>query len=522
MKKYTKSVKEFLEVLPRASSLHWSREYRILDENYYSIFPDYPYLYDIYDHFVDVEEEKKIAVQKGAQTGLSETAINTSLWFIDNCGDVMYLLPTGGDASDFSAGRFDPALEESDYLNDMFTDVSNVGHKRAGVRNYYLRGTQSKSKLKSVPVDYLILDEFDEMVQDNVALALKRLDASHYKWKFYLSTPTYPDYGINTEYKKSDQRKWFVKCQCGKKQSLDFFKNILDYVTEEDKLNNYQDCKLRCRECGSEIDKREGKWQATNPGGKFPGYHINQLMSPTITVQELVDEWFDIQGNISAVEDFYNSRLGLPYVAEGDKLELSDIKDRIKDYKTGDKDKRSMGIDVGNYLHFVISEPDGDNKRTIKIGKITDFDDIQRYIKNYNVNVCVIDCRPETRKARELAEKIDKSDIDCTVLLCEYKDGYKHEYKYDLDNYWLYVDRTEFLDRSLGRFKQRTIKLPINTPDEYKSHLTNLIRVIEEKRSGGKIARYKNTGSDHYAHANNYDELAFELLDELDDNVWFI
>lgn len=490
------------ELLAKAYSLFWARKYRILDESLYTILPGYKYLKGIYDEFSNVKERKKVVIQKGAQTGLTETAINVSLWFLDACGDVLYTLPTSGDASDFSAGRLNPTIEESPHIEKMFVDVSNVGHKRARQRNYYVRGTQSKSKLKSIPIDFVVLDEVDEMHQENITLIRDRLDASPYKWEMWLSTPTYPGFGINREYEKSDQRKWHVTCdECETEQILDFFVNV-------------KDDKFVCKECGAELDKTNGEWKATNPDGRFPGFLLSQMLSPTVTAKELTEQYEDASGNTSALEDFYNSKLGQPFVAEGDKLEKSTLNQLISTYTAEsikNRRNRSMGVDVGSQLHYIISEQKTDGtKRILKAGKAVDFSTLKHEIISYRVKSCVIDSRPETRSARNLAEDLEG---ECEVFLCNYRDDYKDGVKFDREQHWVTVDRTESLDISLGRFHQGTIELPKYVSEEFKDHLTALVRVIEDnKRTGTQVARYKNNGADHFAHANNYDELAFNRL----------
>ena len=106
-------------------------------------------------------EDEFIVGQKAAQLGFTEVALDKCFYAIDIKGlSVMYVLPASNpDASDFSTSRFDPALELSPHLEHLFSEVKNIGHKRAGSANLYLRGSRSRSQLKSVPVGLLILDE---------------------------------------------------------------------------------------------------------------------------------------------------------------------------------------------------------------------------------------------------------------------------------------------------------------------------------------------------------------------------
>jgi len=92
--------------------------------------------------------------QKGAQLCYTEVGLNKSYYNIDVLGNsVLYVLPASTpDAADFSTSRFDPALELSPHLASLFSDVKNIGHKRAGSANLFIRGSRSRNQLKSIPV----------------------------------------------------------------------------------------------------------------------------------------------------------------------------------------------------------------------------------------------------------------------------------------------------------------------------------------------------------------------------------
>jgi len=115
---------------------------------------------------------------KAAQMAYTETMLNCTFFKMDIEGvNCLYVFPNKNpDASDFSASRFDPALEESEHLKRMFSDVKNVGHKRAGPANLWIRGSKSRIGLKSIDPSFVVLDEVDEMDKDNIQLAFRRTD----------------------------------------------------------------------------------------------------------------------------------------------------------------------------------------------------------------------------------------------------------------------------------------------------------------------------------------------------------
>jgi hypothetical protein len=73
------------------------------------------------------------------------------------------------------------------------------------------------------------------------------------------------------------------------------------------------------------------------------------------------------------------------------------------------------------------------------------------------------------------------------------------------------VDRTSWLDATLGRYKTQRILLPRDVSREYREHIKSLVRTYEKDSTGNPVARYVETGADHYAHAQNYAEIALPL-----------
>ena len=174
-------------------------------------FKYHPWLRGMHD-----AEDRMCIGQKAAQLGYTEAVLNVTFFRLDvEQKSCMYVLPSRTpDASDFSSSRFDAALELSTHLQNLFCDVKNVGHKRAGSANLLLRGANSRGGLKSMPVAFLVFDELDEMNQDNVILGEERV-AGQFDWQIWkISTPTAPNHGINAEFLLSTQEHFVFKCPC--------------------------------------------------------------------------------------------------------------------------------------------------------------------------------------------------------------------------------------------------------------------------------------------------------------------
>jgi len=175
-------------------------------------FKGHEYLEEIYK-----KQHSDEVIEKAAQVGISTYFLLKAFWLCDTChAKVIYYFPTDSDVSDFSNDRAKPMIEGNEYLSSKMSEIDNVGLKQIGDSSIYFRGMFSKTRVKSVDADYIILDELDEAKQDHKEFARDRILHSALCWMAQLSQPSIPDYGIDAEFKLSDQRFWHLKCpSCG-------------------------------------------------------------------------------------------------------------------------------------------------------------------------------------------------------------------------------------------------------------------------------------------------------------------
>ncbi len=127
----------------------------------------------------------------------------------------------------------------------------------------------------------------------------------------------------------------------------------------------------------------------------------------------------------------------------------------------------------------------------------------------FSIRHCVLDANPERRKACEFAARHYGR-----VSLCFYGNNVKGKViNHNVAANTITVDRTNWLDQALGRFRNKTAKLPIDTPKFVKDQLKNQVRIYELDKNGNNVARYKTTGDgkDHFGHSWTYDELALPM-----------
>jgi len=478
--------------------------------------------------------------QKAAQMGYTETMLNLTFFNIDILRrDCLYVLPAKTpDATDFSASRFGPALELSDYLSKLFSDVQNIGHKRAGAVNLYIRGSKSRAGLKSVPAGFLVLDEVDEMDQENIPLAEERQSGQVHRQDWKISTPTIDSVGINKYYQQSTQEHFFFPCpSCSKHIELLWPDSIIR--TSDDP--NHPDLKkthLICTACKAVLPHEtkkvylsRGKWVPSKTDTDVRGFYINQLYSPAVEPYKVASLFLKSLADQAAEQEFYNSKLGMTHIVHGARITDQAFNECIGSHKRHVEGGYphtnrviTMGIDVGRWNHWEIDEwylsskaPYGDMNtyavpKVIAFGKAASFNDLDTLMMQYGVHFAVIDANPERRMAYAFVQKhYGRSKM------CFYTKGVsgRQTVPSPEQDQAINVDRTSWLDMSLGRFQrgQKGIILPADIDLEYRENLKAQVRVYLKDNDGNPMGKYVTpaNAADHYGHARNYAEIALPL-----------
>lgn len=482
-------------------------------------FTEHKYLVDIYK-----DQFPNIIYQKSSQSGISERLISEAVWVCDRLNkNVMYTFPTSSQLNDFAQGRLEPVFNYSDYLSritgvlssdekkernvDDERKIQKVGLKQIRNAFMYLRGSQNQQQIISVDADCIFLDERDRFIQQHVPYIDKRLLHSTLKWRREASTPTLPGKYINEAYLASDQRIWMLTCfKCKLEQELDFFYNI-DF-----------DKKITiCKQCREPIDRlKTGRWVAQNPSNtEVHGYKINGIYNPRKSVEEMINDYEKARlSGFSAIQQFYNQVLGLPYEIAGQTLLRSEMEDCTVDYRIPyDASGCFAGADVGAKIHVIVSKNIGDKNRYVWIGTVSEFlgpvDSLEALIVKFNIQRMVVDAKPETRKVKELIDKYPGKVIA----------AYYPVRKFDVQNYYVfddfksevYIDRTISLDYLVNDIQNKRIELPENAkhiPEFYEQMAASTRAPIVNPRTGVAEFRWIEKGADHFFHAALYNRMA--------------
>lgn len=497
-------------VIPKLSFRDWLSEFYFLKDGAFSL-AGYEPLEKLY-----ADESQEIIYMKSAQCGVSEMLVAFSFYFpMTFRENVFYAMPAKDQISDFVQGRVDPRVDDSVRLQKFISKTDNIGLKQVGLNYIYYRGSQNRRQIITVDAGLLIIDEFDEVVQDHIPVMEKRLGNSKYKLKRKAGVPSYFETGIHAEYLQSDQMEYHFKCgKCGKNQVPDWSKNISPAPTRDRGVDIPAKVDLVCLDCGAVLDRSQmGEWIAGNPGAMKRGYHISKLMFASTDLRAL---WIEYQ-NTRNLRDFFNSNLGVPFAAEGGKLDDSMLLACCEDFKIEKPTGCDMGVDVGGLLHVRINQIKDDKKYAVFIGAVKDFEELDSLMKRFDVSRCVIDGLPETRKAKEFAERFPGR-----VYLAYYSidDPNKtYEAKKGDRPLRVNINRVRAMDETGNEFIERRKVLPINAREipDYFDQLKAPQRVKEVNKDGNDVYRYiEGNKADHYYHADVYADIAGRLKSKID------
>jgi len=480
-------------------------------------------------------EEPMVTVQKAAQVGFSVAGLIKALYKVDaEKVDVLYVLPTAHLAGDFAKARLDQMVMLSPRLRDLFIGANNVGLKTTGHHSHiFIRGSIAESGLVSVPVGTVIVDEYDRCNPRAMPLVLERMSAHSNKHFFGLSTPTLPNFGINKQYLLGTQEEFTFPCpSCSRHIELrwpDAIEICGEAATDPDCYRSY----LKCPECGTMLPHETkadwlapAVWVPTVTAHGHRSFHLNQMYASEMTAGELVVAYHKGQADDAAQVEFVNQKKGEPHLLEGARLTEAIIDTCLSNHRTDDPRPQDankqivMGVDVGTFLDVVIAEYLYDSDpgyephlnsicKVLWSGRLAgnDFEILDRMMAEWQVHYACVDFQPETNLAKAFCRRFHGY-----ASVVQYRRGTTaHEIKeaHDDDRVSiLTVDRTAFLDMSLGRMHKQRTQLPNNISPVFREHVQNLVRTYELDEFAKPKAVYVSLGADHQAHALTLTEIA--------------
>lgn len=506
-------------------------------------FKRFPHIREIYE-----TTARTLVLQGSVQSLKSEFCIIDHFAVAFTGLSIFYVLPKYETRNTYVQNRVNRCVENvpeyKKIIGSSFFD--SVALKQFGKGTIKYVGSNVLADFTEYPADVLVIDEVDECNAENLTYAVDRLRASPYQFRRYLGNPRISKKGINALYLESDQREWYIPCkECGKFQHANWFSAVVrELVDKEGRVVDYtlrdeswergcgRDINMICKDCGGSLvrNSQDGRWEPQNPESEIVGYHISMLCNMLNPVAEMWKRFKKAIHDPSKMQQFYNSELGEPYNAAGNRVtsELLDACSRRGDdsfvFQIGSNCAHTignesfgpctMGIDVGSSLDVRISLRNRGKREAVYIGKVKTIDDICDLIERYNVKVGVIDAMPEISLVAEL-----QSVAPCEIWTCLYRqsEGRDRKIRLDYNEQAVVADRTFVLDKGFSDLKKGMNILPTNVEavlqGKYVDEMCEPVRQLQ-KDSKGRDRYEWTSGEDHSRHADAYDSLAAYLYDE--------
>lgn len=542
----------------------------------------YPYQKELYDED-RAAMRSRVVIMKAAQTGLTVKLLNRSMWLTADVKQQINVglgFPTQSAVEQLAASRFKPQLYTSARMVELIraaeVQKEAVNLVRLGVSNMRFLGLRSGVSNDSNPLDAEFIDEVRLVPSTTVERFLVRVSESTLMDKTNRpsngarglielnSTAGFPNQDIHRYFLESTQGYWATPCpdhkcyrsRAGIVLALEFAENPSRVVGQDESGRYY----LRCPTCGARLTddlQQHGFYVHQEPDAQWIGYHFSQLIKgEDFLNQEIMPAW---NRGIN-VPEFYNSRLGLPYldtdaipaprhVVEGC---CDDLISWVREPPGRDGKWRALGLDQrAPEKHIVIKSLDANGVEVLEHLAVVEGSGIEsarevaRIAVEWGCSIVVIDGEPSYDFAIDVARLLPRG----LVWFSDYVDGQDNiirwedkrsdkairkasgEVKYE---FRVLVDRYKGLDWSLGKFGRNQIRLPrrsefyelrqarrlggvaqsVAVAEEYMSHLGQLakyrapktVRIADGQTiaiPGEYVLRWRFLHVDpHFAHAN--------------------
>ena len=338
-------------------------------------YKKYPFMLAPTDSMGRLHDTFEVVIMCPAQASKTTAIMNFIGWSLKyQRENILVILDNSNNAQKLAKNRVKPFLMDVCHLLDdserqQSADKSNsaVNIALASGVNLMLGSAKSASDLCSQPCAFVLLDEVDRYVElsgegDPVTLASARTKTYRNSMIVCTSTPTVKDDSrIMAQWKLGTAERWGVICPTCQHFFSPLWKDI-DW-SDPDKPTT------ACPTCGevwteSDIISMEHKYEQTNPspihdeyGRIMRSYAINGLLMHDQTTWKALKqlEIAAIQTSESAIQSFYNTRLGEVYERPSEMRIDPDILSRCASCRYDDQ---SLPSDI---LSIVISSDTHDD-----------------------------------------------------------------------------------------------------------------------------------------------------------------
>jgi phage terminase large subunit GpA-like protein len=307
-----------------------------------------PYQKGIMDSICD-HRIQKITIMTSAQVGKTSMLNNAIGFYIhQNPKSIIIMHPTLKDAKDWSTFKLAPMVANTPVLNDKVAkprarDKTNTTLRKEYAGGYLMiLGSNSTSELRGRSAPIILCDEVDayEITSegDPINLLWKRANTFSDRKLVLTSTPTVKDISrIDQSWEASDKRRYYVPCpHCNTFQWLKW--TNLKWDKDVSGKHQPHTAYYECEKCKQKIHHKnktkmiaQGKWVSEYEFSGHAGFHLNELISPWRTWQEVVEDFLEKKAQ-NDLQVFFNAAMGEPWEEKGEKVNGNNIYLRREHY----------------------------------------------------------------------------------------------------------------------------------------------------------------------------------------------
>lgn len=346
------NVRRHLKPPPRLTISEWADEFCFLPDN--NAEPGRwrtsraPYQKGIMDAICD-RKIQKITIMTSAQVGKTSILNNAIGYYMhQNPKSIIIMHPTLKDAKDWSTFKLAPMVANTPVLKDKVAkprarDKTNTTLRKEYAGGYLMiLGSNSTSELRGRSAPIILCDEVDayEVTSegDPINLLWKRANTFKDRKLVLTSTPTVKGISrVDQAWEDSDKRRFYVPCpHCHKTQWLKWACLKWNKSPQGKHLTNtaYYECE-HCKQKILHSQKAklisQGQWLPEDQIGSHAGFHLNELISPWRTWQEVVEDFLEKKAQ-NDLQVFFNAAMGEPWEELGEKVDGNHIYLRREHY----------------------------------------------------------------------------------------------------------------------------------------------------------------------------------------------
>ena len=507
----------------------WLRENTTLNKKPFS-FDRYPFQEAIVN-----DMHPNLSCIKCSQVGLTEIQIRKFLAVLRRNVALksIFTLPNEKMFKRVSTTRIRPILDndiaftlQGEEKSVRNRELVQIGHSWG-----YLTGC-TEGDATSIDADILFHDEVDLSPQAMLALFQSRLQNSDWKVTQSFSTPTFVDYGIDSTYKLSDMREYFIKCShCNAWEIPEFTPEFIKVpglspdVNELTKLEpeeiialDVMEAEVVCKHCRKPYDLADAslrEWVARKPEiTAFRGYKVRPFSASRIAPSYMFTQLAKYKQK-DFERGFHNTVMGDPYTNENARISL----DLIRRAFTGQSDLPDidasapvyLGADIGQIIHLTLGTPTPEGLHVFWFETLSEKNYISRVkeiMDKYNVVQGANDRYPYEPLVNDVRDMTDR-----VIMPAEYTRSDNIKFREDEEGVESHVqcNRTKAIDVVASAFRKRQIYLSGYgaVKDVLEKQLRNMVRNEEPEQEAKWV---KLDEDDHFFHSLAYLFLAYRML----------